>query len=267
MRGINSTSLMQGLQREEFRMHYQPRVAVRAGRVSGLEALMRWQHPKLGLTAPDHFIGLAESSGRIADLGLWAIERACNDLLQLSARGIDTRMAVNVSVLQMQDPQFADQVLELIARLGVKPSSLEFELTESQIVSELAHVRRNMLKLRRQGVELSLDDFGTGFSSLTHLDKLPISLVKIDREFVKNIDQRITRRRIVGGVVQMAHGLGLSVVAEGVETDAELAILQQEGCDVVQGFLFSPGLSMAQLPSAIEGLESQLLHMPCAGRA
>ena len=267
MRGISSTSLIRGLQREEFRMHYQPRVDVRAGRVSGLEALMRWQHPQLGLTAPDHFISLAESSGRIADLGLWAIEQACNDLSHLQSQGIHTRMAVNVSVLQMQDPGFADQALALIARLGVKPSHLEFELTESQVVSDLPHVRRNMLKLRRHGVEMSLDDFGTGFSSLTHLDKLPVSLVKIDREFVKDIDQRITRRRIVGGVIQMAHGLGLSVVAEGVETASELAVLQAEGCDVVQGFLFSPGHSMSQLPSALAGIESQLLHMPCAGRA
>ncbi|MBC3413415.1 bifunctional diguanylate cyclase/phosphodiesterase [Pseudomonas sp. SWRI51] len=242
------SELRRALRRDELELHYQPRLNLADGSIVGLEALVRWNHPERGLLPPSEFVPLAEQSGLIVPLGYWVISRALSDMQTLRERGLaPLHMAVNLSFRQFQDSQLLATLSRLILEHGVDARWLEFELTETAVMRRNELVRQTMDALGRLGVRFSLDDFGTGFSSFVHLNSLPITLLKVDRSFVAGMEQREENRKLVHAMINLAHNLNLEVVAEGVESEEQMALLQTFGCDQVQGFLVSRPLPVAAL--------------------
>jgi diguanylate cyclase (GGDEF)-like protein len=235
--------LHSAIERDELRLHYQPKIHLPTGRVTGMEALLRWQHPELGLLQPASFISLAEESGLIVPLGEWALNEACRQNQKWAEAGFGPLVvAVNLSLRQFQQQRIDDVTARVLRATGLDPELLELEVTESLAMHEPDDVTTTLQDLRAMGVRCSIDDFGTGYSGLSQLTRLPIDKVKIDKSFVATID-RNREAPIVMAVVALAHGLGLEVVAEGVETDIQLERLQELGCDEMQGFLFSEPVS------------------------
>ncbi|HSC82259.1 MAG TPA: EAL domain-containing protein [Pseudomonas sp.] len=239
--------LRRALRRDEFELHYQPRMDLVSGAIGGLEALIRWRHPQRGLLYPQDFIPLAEQSGLIVPLGYWVVARALRDLQWLAERGLLVHMAVNLSFRQFQDSQLLPTVQRLLKRCSVDACWLEFELTETAVMQRSDHVLSVMHSLGELGVRFSLDDFGTGFSSFVHLASLPISLLKLDKSFVSGMAVQGEQARLVNAMINLARNLGLEVVAEGVESEAEQTLLQQFGCDQAQGYLISKALPLPEL--------------------
>ncbi|WP_243434991.1 EAL domain-containing protein, partial [Pseudomonas sp. 79_C] len=236
------------LRRDELELHYQPRLNLADGRIVGLEALVRWRHAERGLLPPSEFVPLAEQSGLIMPLGYWVISRALHDMQALCERGLEPlHMAVNLSFRQFQDSQLLATLSRLILEHGVDARWLEFELTETAVMRRNELVRQTMDALGRLGVRFSLDDFGTGFSSFVHLNSLPITLLKVDRSFVAEMEMREENRKLVHAMINLAHNLNLEVVAEGVESEEQMALLRGFGCDQVQGFLVSKPLPGGEL--------------------
>jgi diguanylate cyclase (GGDEF)-like protein/PAS domain S-box-containing protein len=242
------TRLRQALEREEFLLHYQPQVDVASGRITGIEALVRWQHPDMGLVSPAKFIPIAESTGQIVDLGCWVLRTACQTAQDLRLAGYgELKMAVNVSARQFNQNDFADRVRRALALTGLPPENLELELTESLILQRPDHVVETMASLRRSGITFSIDDFGTGYSSLSQLRHFPIDKLKIDQSFVRDIQQHDDGAAITQAVIALGRGLRLNVIAEGVETEAQRSFLLEHGCHAMQGYLFSRPLPLAEL--------------------
>ena len=242
------SELRRALRRDELELHYQPRLNLADGCIVGLEALVRWNHPERGLLPPAEFVPLAEQSGLIVPLGYWVISRALSDMQALREHGLaPLHMAVNLSFRQFQDSQLLATLSRLIVEHGVDARWLEFELTETAVMRRNELVRQTMDALGRLGVRFSLDDFGTGFSSFVHLNSLPITLLKVDRSFVGGMEQREENAKLVHAMINLAHNLNLEVVAEGVESEAQLALLRAFGCDQVQGFLVSRPLPVGEL--------------------
>ncbi len=242
------SELRRALRRDELELHYQPRLDLDDGHIVGLEALVRWRHGERGLLPPSEFVPLAEQSGLIVPLGYWVISRALRDMQDLRERGLPAlHMAVNLSFRQFQDSQLLSTLSRLIAERGVEAQWLEFELTETAVMRRSDLVKQTMDALGRLGVRFSLDDFGTGFSSFVHLNSLPIALLKIDKSFVGGMEEREENRKLVHAMINLAHNLNLEVVAEGVETPEQLALLRLFGCDQVQGYLISKPLPLAEL--------------------
>jgi diguanylate cyclase len=231
--------LRQALIAREFELHFQPKIDLRSDQLCGVEALARWSHPRRGLVPPDEFIPMMEQTGLIRPFTLWAIERGLQQCAQWHAQGRRITMAVNLSLENLLDPQFPDQVIALLQRTKVEPPCLVLEITESVFLSEHAKLRNVLVQLREHGVQFSIDDFGTGHSSLSRLKKLPVSELKIDRSFVKDMERNRDDAIIVRSTVDLAHNLGLSVIAEGVETATTLEMLREMGCDQVQGYHIS----------------------------
>ncbi|MBO4970828.1 MAG: bifunctional diguanylate cyclase/phosphodiesterase, partial [Pseudomonas sp.] len=231
------SELRRALRRDELELHYQPRLDLGTGQIVGLEALVRWRHAERGLLAPSEFVPLAEQSGLIVPLGYWVISRSLRDMQALRERGLEPlHMAVNLSFRQFQDSQLLSTLSRLISERGVEAQWLEFELTETAVMRRSDLVKQTMDALGRLGVRFSLDDFGTGFSSFVHLNSLPITLLKIDKSFVGGMESREENRKLVHAMINLAHNLKLDVVAEGVETPEQLALLRDFGCDQVQGY-------------------------------
>ena len=242
------SELRRALRRDELVPHYQPRLDLGTGQIVGLEALVRWRHAERGLLAPSEFVPLAEQSGLIVPLGYWVISRALRDMQALRERGLEPlHMAVNLSFRQFQDSQLLSTLSRLITERGVEAQWLEFELTETAVMRRSDLVKQTMDALGRLGVRFSLDDFGTGFSSFVHLNSLPIALLKIDKSFVGGMESREENRKLVHAMINLAHNLKLEVVAEGVETPEQLALLRDFGCDQVQGYFISKPLPLAEL--------------------
>lgn len=242
------SELRRALRRDELELHYQPRLDLSDGRIVGLEALVRWRHSERGLLPPSEFVPLAEQSGLIVPLGYWVIARALRDMQALREQGLaPLHMAINLSFRQFQDSQLLATLGRLIVENGVDAGWLEFELTETAVMRRNDLVKQTMDALGRLGVRFSLDDFGTGFSSFVHLNSLPIALLKVDRSFVGGMEQREENRKLVHAMINLAHNLNLEVVAEGVETEEQLALLRSFGCDQVQGYLISRPLPIEQL--------------------
>jgi len=242
------TELRRALRRDELELHYQPRLSLGDGRIVGLEALVRWRHAERGLLPPSEFVPLAEQSGLIVPLGYWVISRALRDMQDLLERGLPPlHMAVNLSFRQFQDSQLLSTLSRLITERGVDARWLEFELTETAVMRRSDLVKQTMDALGRLGVRFSLDDFGTGFSSFVHLNSLPITLLKIDKSFVGGMEMREENRKLVHAMINLAHNLSLEVVAEGVETPEQLALLRSFGCDQAQGYLISKPLPLDEL--------------------
>lgn len=243
-----TSELRHGLRHHEFVLHYQPQVGS-DGRMLGVEALMRWQHPQRGLVLPDAFIPQAEDSGLILPMGQWALESACAQLALWAARP-DTEqlsISVNVSVRQFRNPEFVDQVMNVIRRTGVRAQRLKLELTESLLATGIEVTIAKMGILKKAGVTLSIDDFGMGYSALSYLKRLPLDQLKIDRSFVKDMLTDPNDAAIARTIIGLAQSLGLSVLAEGVESEAQRQLLSQFGCDCYQGHLFCRALPIDQL--------------------
>jgi diguanylate cyclase (GGDEF)-like protein/PAS domain S-box-containing protein len=241
------------LQRDELRLYYQP-VVDQVGNVTGVEALLRWQHPQRGLIPPGDFIPQAEKSGLIVELGEWVLDAACRQLVQWSgsADNAHLSMAVNVSARQFRQPAFVDQVLAVLDRTGADPRLLKLELTESMLLTDMDDVIAKMTTLKAHGVGFALDDFGTGYCSLSYLKLLPIDQLKIDRSFVHDMLHTRHASSIVRAIITLAYSMDLAVVAEGVETREQWEALEAFGCNAFQGFLFgraTPVVELAVLPA------------------
>ncbi|MGY1728343.1 putative bifunctional diguanylate cyclase/phosphodiesterase [Geodermatophilus sp. SYSU D01062] len=230
------TELHGAVDRGEIQVFFQPQIDVATGRTVAVEALARWQHPVLGAVPPGRFVPVAEDSGLIRELGAHVLRRACRTVADWSLEGLELEVAVNVSAAQLTDADFSDVVQRVLAETGLPPERLVLEVTESQVMTEVADRHGHLTRLRSTGIGISIDDFGTGFSSLAQLNHLPATELKIDRSFVDHIpDDRPSP--LVAGIVGLAHGLGLRVVAEGIETPGQLQAVRGIGCDRAQGYL------------------------------
>jgi diguanylate cyclase (GGDEF)-like protein len=235
------------LKRNELVLHYQPRMKVASGELVGVEALIRWQHPRRGLLAPGKFIDVAEDSGLIVPIGEWVLENACEQIgaWQRTVKS-DLRVSVNISVGQIMDGErLYAAVVRAVERARIAPATLELELTESHLMQNIEEKAALLNRLGEFGVGVSIDDFGTGYSSLSYLKKLPVDSIKIDGSFVRDMEEDPNDEAIIKAILAMAHSLRLSVVAEGVETEAQFRALKALGCDEFQGFYESPGLPPA----------------------
>jgi diguanylate cyclase (GGDEF)-like protein/PAS domain S-box-containing protein len=245
---VLESELAQALQRDEFVLHFQPQVRARDGRLAGIEALIRWRHPERGLLRPDAFIALAEQQRVMLPISQWVLRSASRPALLWRAGGlIDVPVAVNLSSMQFRADGFVDAVAQVLHEEGVPGHWLELELTERMLMDDVGDVRRTLQQLRALGMRVSVDDFGTGYSSLAHLKELPIDGMKIDRSFVRDLPHQRGSVAIARAVVQMAQGLSLTVVAEGVENEEQRRFLVDQGCDLLQGELISLPLPAAEL--------------------
>lgn len=236
------------LERQQLVLHYQPQFDLVEGRIRGVEALIRWQHPELGMIPPAEFIPLAEESGLIVPIGAWVLETACRQSHAWREAGFpDLVMSVNLSVRQFFRDDIVRLVMQAIDKYCLTAHALELEITESVAMEDVAYTIRTLESLAAGGLQLAIDDFGTGYSSLSQLKKMPVKILKIDRSFVQDITTNPDDAGIVDAVITMAHRLGLQVIAEGVESEAQLAHLREQGCDFAQGFLFSRPLPAAEL--------------------
>jgi diguanylate cyclase (GGDEF)-like protein len=232
--------LRQAIQDGRLALHYQPKVDVRTGQLAGLEALIRWQDSELGAVPPAKFVSVMEETGLILVAGRWALARAVEDILRWQAMGLTVpRTSVNVSAIQVRQKDFVDSVLDAIAGFGRAKPLLDVEITESVLVDDIDETTRKLHILRRAGVEISVDDFGTGYCSLSYLARLPVDVLKIDRSFVVRMREAGYPRNIVAMIVSLAHTLGLKVIAEGVEDREQVRLLKDLGCDQIQGYLVS----------------------------
>ena len=242
-----ASELRRGIERGELELHFQPKVAVGDGRVTGVEALVRWNHPERGLLAPDAFIPLAERTGVIGALTRWVVDTALEQVAAWAREGIDIPIAVNLSGADVLDAGLADAIGDALERAGVAGDRLECEISEDTVLADPARAIESLTRLRAMGVRLSLDDFGQGQSSLSYLKRLPLDELKIDRSFVMGMSEDDSDAAIVRATIDLGRHLGLSVVAEGVETDAVLASLADLRCDVAQGYGLSRPLPAAEL--------------------
>jgi diguanylate cyclase (GGDEF)-like protein/PAS domain S-box-containing protein len=241
--------LRRAIEHSQFVLLYQPQIALDSGEVVGFEALLRWRHPELGLLPPNEFVPLAEESGLIEPLGLWVLRTAClQHRAWREARLAPLRLAVNMSARQFQRPGLESRIRDVLAETGMEASRLELELTESVLMQEGDHTASLLAELSGLGIGLALDDFGTGYSSLSYLKRFPITRVKIDRSFVRDIATSEGDAAVARAVIAMAHGLGVEVVAEGIETLEQLAVLRRYECDEGQGYLLGRPAGPAEVP-------------------
>ncbi len=245
------TGIRKALEENRFELRYQPLVDTSRATVVGVEALIRWHHPTRGMLAPAEFIPHAEECGLIVPIGNWVLEQACADLKSWrEASAQPLRLAINLSALQLAHDE-VDSITAMLAAHGIPGDALELELTENVIMKDIDNVVKKLNRLSKHGVRIAIDDFGTGYSSLSYLQKLPIHTIKIDRSFVNDMRSDNTQTSIVNAVIAMARGLGMNLIAEGVETSEQLAHLRALGCEVMQGFLFSEPLPAHELMEAL----------------
>jgi diguanylate cyclase (GGDEF)-like protein/PAS domain S-box-containing protein len=243
--------LRRALERKEFRLSYQPIVDLETGAIVCLEALIRWDHPTRGLVPPASFIPFAEETGLIIPIGEWVLDTACRQIKSWRERGVQVVVAVNLSACQLRDRNFAQTVAEVLERTGVEPDSLELEITESMVIGDWGNTEVSLAKIRALGVRLCLDDFGTGYSSLSYLHRIPVSKLKIDRSFLGKVDSGVEHGDIVRTIVDLAKRLEIEVVAEGIETEAQMVHLKNMHCQLGQGYLFARPLDAESVEALI----------------
>ena len=240
------------LERREFVLHYQPKADLATGRISGFEALLRWQHPVRGLVPPLQFISILEETGLIIPVGEWVVRTVCEQLARWRAEGVTLRpVAINLSARQFQQRNLDATIAAILTETGIDPGLLELELTESMLMSDADAAARMLNTIRARGVRLSVDDFGTGYSSLAYLKRFPLDALKIDRAFIRDVTTDADDASIALAIISLAHSLKLKVVAEGVETQAQLEFLKAQGCDEMQGYYFARPLSVADCTQAL----------------
>ena len=261
---ILENNLRPGLEREEFVIHYQPQVNIRTFEIVGMEALVRWEHPGLGLLYPIEFISLAEHSGLIVSIGEWVLRNACAQSKSWQDAGFEPlRMAVNLSARQFQQPKLVDTIAQILKETGLDPRYLELELTEGSVMKDPDEAIGKLHELKAMGVKISIDDFGTGYSSLNYLKRFPIDTLKIDQSFISELNTDPDDAAIVTAIITLAHALKLNVIAEGVETQEQLEFLRGLSCDEVQGFLFAKGIPAEEFTELLmqrRGLNSRMSY-------
>ncbi|MFT5207055.1 MAG: diguanylate cyclase (GGDEF)-like protein/PAS domain S-box-containing protein [Candidatus Omnitrophota bacterium] len=243
--------LRHALEREELRIHYQPQVSIKTNHIIGMEALLRWNHPELGNISPAEFIPLAEDSGLIVPIGEWVLTKVCAQVKEWEEMGLlNIRVCVNMSARQFRQKNFAECVIAIIRESHIDSESIEFELTEGTIMKDWEETIAAMNQIKAHGMRISIDDFGTGYSSLSRLKKLPLDAIKIDQSFVRDIPDDLDDSAIAEAIISMGNSMNLEVIAEGVESEAQLSFLRDKGCGIMQGFLFSraiPPIDMTKL--------------------
>jgi EAL domain-containing protein (putative c-di-GMP-specific phosphodiesterase class I) len=245
--------LRQALERGELALRYQPQLRIASGRTVGVEALLRWNHPRRGLVEPGDFIAVAEDARLILPIGEWVLRTACEQARAWRAQGCpELHVAVNLSALQFQQPGLAGRVEAILRESGLAAAALVIEITESAAMQNVELTVEVLARLRGMGVRVALDDFGTGHASLAYLRQFPIDALKIDRSFVADLETRREGPAIVTAIIGLAHGLDLEVIAEGVETAGQLGYLAARGCDAYQGFLASAPLAAAGVPGFVQ---------------
>ena len=254
------SDLRTALAEQQICMHYQPKVDAKSGRVTAVEALMRWHHPVRGMIAPDVFIPLAERSGMIHALGQLAITQSCQQLNAWARQGLEMRVAINISVQQLRTSELADFLAQTMQANGLQPHQVLCEITESVAMEDTQTTQRALEQLRKLGVRLSIDDFGTGYSSLSYLRQLQVQQIKVDRSFIQDITASEAARAVVQAVIDLAHALGLRVIAEGVENAEQRDILLAMGCDGFQGFFFGRPMPAEQLWAWMHAQPTVALH-------
>jgi diguanylate cyclase (GGDEF)-like protein len=247
------SDLSHALERGEFLLHYQPKVEIATGLITGVEALLRWKHPLRGLVPPLDFISLAEETGLIVPIGEWVLATACARTKAWQDQGLtNLSVAVNLSARQFADSTLLPKLTRIIQASGLDPSSLELEITESAVMSQGESAVAVLEKLKSIGVQIALDDFGTGYSSLAYLKRFPIDTLKVDRSFIRDIPAASYDMKITRAIIAMAHSLKLKVVAEGVETADQLKFLRTQCCDAVQGYFLYRPLPEDEVTRALE---------------
>jgi EAL domain-containing protein (putative c-di-GMP-specific phosphodiesterase class I) len=258
-------ALRHALRRNEFALHFQPRINLQTLEISGMEALLRWNHPEFGAVPPAEFIGIAEESGLIEAIGTWALETACMQGAALMCRlGQPLRISVNVSARQLQAPDFADRVSAALRASGLDAQLLELELTESTLIEDLDRSASLLKELKALGVAIAVDDFGTWYSNLAYLRRFPLDVLKLDRSFLVQQDEGISNVAFIKAFVDMAHALGLSVVAEGVESAEVLEFLCRTACDEGQGYLFAEPMPVDAVEAYLSAWLAGALPAPAA---
>jgi EAL domain-containing protein (putative c-di-GMP-specific phosphodiesterase class I) len=244
-----SEEIRKAVENDELRLFFQPDIDLRTDAAVGVEALVRWQHPKLGLVGPEEFISIAEESGTVIALGAWVLEQACNQVVSWPVRPDHPplSLSVNISAYQLGEPDLVDAVQRALEDSGLEPHRLCLEITESVLMDDVQSSVRALLDLKTLGVRLAIDDFGTGYSSLSYLRRFPVDVVKIDRAFIAGVGVDPAADAIVAAVTNLSHALGLSVVAEGVETEEQLIAIRALRCDRAQGFYWSASLPAEEL--------------------
>ena len=242
------TALRRALEEDRFRIHYQPKIDIASGRITGVEALIRWEHPELGLLYPDRFIPLAEETGLIIAIGRWVLEEVCARAKAWEAQGMaPIIMSVNLSGMQLMHPQFVSECAGILKAAGRKPEFFELEITESMVMRNPERATELLDELRAIGIRLAIDDFGTGYSSLAYLKQFPVHTLKVDQSFVRDLPHNRDDVAITRAVIAMAHSLKMNVIAEGVERKEQLTLLAAEGCDEFQGFYCAKALPENEL--------------------
>jgi diguanylate cyclase len=247
------------LDKKELFLEYQPQMDISTGRITGLEALLRWQHPDLGLVPPDRFIRIAENSGLIVPIGEWVVRTACRQARKWQNEGLPAvSIAVNVSAVQFRQASFCEFIRKVLHEAGIAPKYLELELTESLLLAN-ADVTLSVLKeLKSMGVTLAIDDFGTGYSSFCYLRQFRVSKLKIDRSFIRDVAVKPDDAAITTAIISMAKSLNLKVIAEGVENEAQMSFLRAHRCDEIQGYYFSKPLAVDKVADKLRGATPEL---------
>ena len=254
------SSLRRAVDRDQFLLHYQPKVDVATGRVVGMEALIRWRHADLGMVSPVEFIPLAEETGLIEPIGEWVLRTACRQNKAWQTAGVlHSRVAVNLSPRQFQQPGLIPMVDRILKETQLEASCLELELTESSMMKDTEFAITTLARLKGMGIRLSIDDFGAGYSSLAYLKRLPIDYLKIDQSFVREIITEPRDAAIVTAIVTLAHSLEMKVVAEGVENEEQLQLLQHLGCDEIQGDFISRPVTAESFPALVQQRNGRVL--------
>lgn len=246
-------SLRNALKRSEFEVYYEPKVEIKSGKIVGAEALVRWNHPEMGRVSPGEFIPMAEEMGLIAPLGEWVLETACRQTQAWQAQGLGPlRVAVNVSARQFDQKNLTQRVSQILTKTGLDPKYLELELTESLVLQDETAVAQAFSVWKKMGIRVAIDDFGTGYASLSYSKRFPFDVMKIDKSFIRNITEDRQNAAITIAIIQMAHSMNMTVVAEGVEDEQELAFLCTHDCDEIQGYFFSKALPQDEFEALLK---------------
>jgi EAL domain-containing protein (putative c-di-GMP-specific phosphodiesterase class I) len=241
------------LERGEFEMYYQPLIDMRDQSMRGVEALIRWHHPELGLLGPAEFIPLAEETGLIVPMGAWALRQACLDLHEMQdSSATELMLSVNVSTRQLEEPAYLAELSAIVRETGIKPGLLQLEITESIFLRDSLRIGALFNAMRAMGVKIAFDDFGTGYCSLNYLERFPVDMVKIDRYFVHRMSMSYVHTEIVQMMVDLAHTIGMTVSAEGVESCEQAEALTSFGCHIAQGFLYRKPVPLPGITAMLE---------------
>jgi EAL domain-containing protein (putative c-di-GMP-specific phosphodiesterase class I) len=246
-------SLHEAIQNDELQLHYQPKIEVATGRIAGFEALLRWNSARLGFVPPDKFIPVAEQSGQMDAIGDWVLFTACQHLRAWMDKGLEVgSIAVNISGVQLRQQNLPNRIQNLLDKFNIKTHQLEIELTESSLVKTYDQSFAILKQIEEMGLRVTMDDFGTGYSSLSYLKNIPLSCLKIDKSFISDINQDENADKLIASIVSIAHGLGLEVVAEGVEEEYQVDHLIALNCEYLQGYYFSRPVPQSEVADLLQ---------------